>query len=50
MSIRPVTPGMPTWQRLLAWAGVLIALGLVTLSYFQPEMIVDLSNRFWSCF
>lgn len=41
---------MTLWQRLLAWAGVLVALGLVTLSYLQPEFVVDLSNRFWACF
>jgi hypothetical protein len=41
---------MPAWQRVLTWAGVVVVLGLVTASYFQPELIVDLSNRFWSCF
>ncbi|MEY8878369.1 MAG: hypothetical protein AB9M60_17810 [Leptothrix sp. (in: b-proteobacteria)] len=27
-----------------------IVLGLVTLSYFRTEFVVDLGNRIWACF
>lgn len=35
---------------MLAWLAVVVALGGVFLSYLQPELIVDLGNRLWSCF
>ena len=34
----------------LGVAGVLGVLMLVFMSYLQPALIVDLSNRLWSCF
>jgi type II secretory pathway component PulM len=40
----------PRLQRALIWLGVVIALTLVTLSYFQPTLVVDLGNRIWACF
>lgn len=44
-------PRLPRWLRRtmtgLAVAGVLAAVGL---SYLSPGMVVDLANRFWSCF
>jgi len=40
----------PWLQRTLAWLAVAIALALVTLSYFQPALVVDLGNRMWACF
>ncbi|RZS58037.1 hypothetical protein [Sphaerotilus mobilis] len=44
-------PGLPRWLKRamagLAVAGVLTAVGL---SYLSTGMVVDLANRFWSCF
>jgi hypothetical protein len=28
----------------------LLALGLVFASYLQPDLMLDLANRVWSCF
>jgi hypothetical protein len=28
----------------------LLALGLVFMSYLQPDLMLDLANRIWSCF
>lgn len=47
----PLRPGAR--QRLTAWllgAFVCAALLAVFLAYLAPETVVDLSNRFWSCF
>ena len=34
-----------------AWrAAALAALALVFLAYLQPDMMVQLANRVWSCF
>ena len=38
------------WCRTLIWLAVLAALAIVTASYFQPALVVDLGNRLWSCF
>lgn len=32
------------------WALTAVALGLVFATYLQPELVVDLGNRLWSCF
>lgn len=44
-------PGLPRWLKRtmagLAIAGVLAAVGM---SYLSAHMVVDLANRFWSCF
>ncbi len=44
-------PGLPRWLKrtmaALAIAGVLAAVGM---SYLSTDMVVDLANRFWSCF
>jgi hypothetical protein len=37
-------------NRLAAWLGTAVVLGLVFLAYLQPEFVVDLGNRLWSCF
>lgn len=40
-------------QRLIFWllgAAACAALLAVFLAYLAPETVVDLSNRFWSCF
>ncbi len=37
-------------KRLLMWAVVLTVLAAVFWTYLQPTMVVDLANRFWSCF
>jgi hypothetical protein len=41
---------MDLGKRLLLWAVVATALGAVFMAYLQPGMVVDLANRFWSCF
>ena len=38
------------WRRVLAWGAALLALGLTFMAYLQPELVVDLANRLWSCF
>ena len=40
------------WLHSRAFWGVvsLLALGLVFMAYLQPELMVDLANRVWSCF
>lgn len=40
----------PRWPRLLAWSVALLALGAVFLAYRDPHLMVDLSQRLWSCF
>ncbi|MBK6853739.1 MAG: hypothetical protein IPG93_19695 [Burkholderiales bacterium] len=37
-------------KHLLMWAVVLMVLAAVFWAYLQPTMVVDLANRFWSCF
>jgi hypothetical protein len=32
------------------WAGAALALALVALAYLNPHLMLDLSDRFWSCF
>ena len=39
-----------TAQLGVAWAAIAVALGLVFAAYLQPELVVDLGNRLWSCF
>jgi hypothetical protein len=41
---------MSTSLRLLLWAAIGMALAAVFAAYLQPSMVVDLANRFWSCF
>lgn len=44
------TPRRRRLHQVLAGLGIAAALTLVFLSYLQPALIVDLSNRLWSCF
>ena len=37
-------------KRLLMWTAVAAVLAAVFMAYLQPSMVVDLANRFWSCF
>jgi hypothetical protein len=49
--LAPLRPAIR--QRLAAWllaALACAALLAVFLAYLAPETVVDLSNRFWSCF
>jgi hypothetical protein len=32
------------------WTAALAALALVFAAYLQPDLVVDLANRVWSCF
>jgi hypothetical protein len=36
--------------RLAGCAGLAIVLALVFAAYLQPDLMVDLANRVWSCF
>jgi hypothetical protein len=38
------------FKRMLAWVAVAIALAAVFMAYLQPDLMVDLANRVWSCF
>jgi hypothetical protein len=46
--MRPIV--MDWSKRLLIWATVATVLTAVFMAYLQPDMVVDLANRFWSCF
>lgn len=51
LMLAPLRPAIR--QRLTAWllaALACAALLAVFLAYLAPETVVDLSNRFWSCF
>jgi hypothetical protein len=37
-------------RRAGAWAVVAAALAGVFMAYRQPDLMVDLANRVWSCF
>ncbi|MEJ6004537.1 hypothetical protein WG899_03185 [Paucibacter sp. AS339] len=37
-------------NRLLLWTMVLLALALVFAAYFQPGLMVSLSEQIWACF
>ncbi|WP_256360032.1 hypothetical protein [Methylibium sp. Pch-M] len=37
-------------KRFLIWAASAAALSAVFLAYLQPDLMVDLANRVWSCF
>jgi hypothetical protein len=43
--MKPMSPSRWAWG-----ATALIALGLVFLSYLQPDLVVQLANQVWSCF
>jgi hypothetical protein len=36
--------------RVLAWLVAIVVLAAVFLAYRQPDTVVDLANRLWSCF
>lgn len=37
-------------RRLLGWTAAIVALALVSWSYTQPGLVVDLATRVWACF
>ena len=37
-------------QRALAWSAVAAALALTAAAYLDPQVVVDLANRVWTCF
>lgn len=37
-------------RRLLIWSLAIVVLALVSWSYTQPELMVDLASRAWACF
>lgn len=37
-------------KRTLIWAAAAAALAAVFMAYLQPDLVVDLANRVWSCF
>ncbi len=40
----------PALKRAVLWAAAAAALAAVFVSYLQPDLMVDLANRVWSCF
>ncbi|WP_428422968.1 hypothetical protein [Methylibium sp.] len=36
-------------QRTLTWVAAATALAAVFMAYLQPDLMVDLANRVWSC-
>ena len=36
-------------QRTLVWVAAVSALAAVFMAYLQPDLVVDLANRAWSC-
>ncbi len=39
-----------SFKRMLVWAAAAAALTAVFMAYLQPDLVVDLANRVWSCF
>lgn len=39
-----------TVKQALMWTAAAAALAAVFISYLQPDLMVDLANRVWSCF
>lgn len=39
-----------TVKQALMWTAAVAALAAVFISYLQPDLMVDLANRVWSCF
>lgn len=37
-------------RRLLLWTAVAAALALVFMAYFQPTLMVQVSEQIWACF
>ena len=37
-------------RRSLAWAAAAGALALTAAAYLDPQVVVDLANRVWTCF
>jgi hypothetical protein len=48
--LTPFAGGSGRWRRVLAWTAVLAALAATFTAYLQPDLVVDLANRLWSCF
>lgn len=47
----PARAPLRRWAiRLSVWAAVAAVLAAVFMSYRQPELMIDLANRLWSCF
>jgi len=45
-------PALERWLR-SPWlwrVASLLVLGLVFVAYLQPDLMIDLANRIWSCF
>lgn len=42
--------GHRLWPQVLWYGVALLALALVFMAYLQPDLMVDLANRVWSCF
>ncbi len=40
----------PAVKRMVVWTAAALALLAVFMSYLQPDLMVDLANRVWSCF
>jgi hypothetical protein len=40
----------PTLRRAALWAAAAAVLAGVFAAYRQPDLMVDLANRVWSCF
>lgn len=36
--------------RLVLWAAVLAALGLVFMLYLQPQFMLSMADQLWACF
>jgi hypothetical protein len=43
-------PTPAAWRTWRIWVMVTLALGLTFWAYLQPDLIVDLATRAWSCF
>ena len=37
-------------QRTVAWAAAAAALAFTAAAYLDPQLVVDLANRVWTCF
>ena len=38
------------WPRIALWSAAGAALALVSLTYLNPHLMLDLADKLWSCF
>lgn len=39
-----------SWRKALVWAGIVLALLLVSLLYLRPDFVISMADQLWACF